>query len=53
MVQLVELLDCDWEVNLEERANAFLTNIECEDDDHNSDEDPYRIIASRLIQVNA
>ncbi len=53
IVQLVELLDRDWEVNSEERANAFLTNIECEDDDHNSDEDPYRILASRLIQANA
>ena len=53
IVQLVELLDRDWEVNSEEKANAFLTNIECEDDDHNSDEDPYRILASRLIQANA
>ena len=52
IVQLVELLDRDWEVNSEEKANAFLTNIECEDDDHNSDEDPYRILASRLIQAN-
>lgn len=53
IVQLMELLDCDWEVNSEERTNAFLTNIKCKNDDQNSDEDPYRILASRLIQTNA
>ena len=52
IVELVELLGRDWEVNWEERANAFLTNIECEDDDQNSDENTYRILASRLIQAN-
>ena len=53
IVHLSKLLDLDWEHNSEEKANAFLTNIECEEDGHGADDDLYRILTSRLIQANA
>ena len=53
IVHLSKLLDLDWEHNSEEKANAFLTNIECEEDGHDADDDPYTILTSRLIQANA
>ena len=53
IVHLSKLLDLDREHNSEEKANAFLTNIECEEDGHDADDDPYTILTSRLIQANA
>ena len=52
-VYLSKLLDLDWEHSSEEKANAFLTNIVCDEDGHDADDDPYTIMTSRLIQANA
>lgn len=51
IIQLVELLDQDWKVNLEEKANMFLTNIKYKNDKYNFDKNYYKILILRLIQA--
>lgn len=47
---LNKLLDHNWELNLENQANIFLTSI-----DNNKTanrEDPYKVLTSKLFEVN-
>lgn len=44
-------MDHDWELNSEDQANAFLTNIDDSVVDADK-EDPYNVLTSKLLKAN-